>query len=94
SLQEFCSKIVHREVLFSVNGCGNFILQKGLPFFYLHKIFYTLFLNFKFLYFKISICSSSVLNGLSDILVTSTKKSPAIIGAARHGSNLPDSFIN
>ncbi|PQF67306.1 hypothetical protein CUS68_12475, partial [Enterococcus faecium] len=34
--------IVHREVLFSVNGCGNFILQKGLPFFYLHKIFYTL----------------------------------------------------
>ncbi|QHU88367.1 hypothetical protein E6A31_11800 [Enterococcus faecium] len=25
-----------------MNGCGNFILQKGLPFFYLHKIFYTL----------------------------------------------------
>ncbi|AYA34069.1 hypothetical protein CTI32_06465 [Enterococcus faecium] len=23
--------------------CGNSILQKGLPFFYLHKIFYTLF---------------------------------------------------
>ncbi len=22
--------------------CGNSILQKGLPFFYLHKIFYTL----------------------------------------------------
>ena len=26
--------------------CGNSILQKGLPFFYLHKIFYTLFLKF------------------------------------------------
>ncbi|MRN12603.1 HNH endonuclease, partial [Akkermansia muciniphila] len=24
--------------------CGNSILQKGLPFFYLHKIFYTLYL--------------------------------------------------
>ena len=23
--------------------CGNSILQKGLPFFYLHKIFYTLY---------------------------------------------------
>ncbi|ROX54777.1 hypothetical protein EGW37_07825, partial [Enterococcus faecium] len=49
SLQEFCSKIVHREVLFSVNGCGNFILQKGLPFFYLHKIFYTLIFNYVFI---------------------------------------------
>ncbi len=25
--------------------CGNSILQKGLPFFYLHKIFYTLGVN-------------------------------------------------
>ena len=25
--------------------CGNSILQKGLPFFYLHKIFYTLLLE-------------------------------------------------
>ncbi|KAA9169873.1 hypothetical protein F6X83_04195 [Enterococcus faecium] len=25
--------------------CGNSILQKGLPFFYLHKIFYTLLLG-------------------------------------------------
>ena len=25
--------------------CGNSILQKGLPFFYLHKIFYTLLRN-------------------------------------------------
>ncbi|KAA9167727.1 hypothetical protein F6X82_12200 [Enterococcus faecium] len=26
--------------------CGNSILQKGLPFFYLHKIFYTLIREF------------------------------------------------
>ncbi len=29
--------------------CGNSILQKGLPFFYLHKIFYTLEKNEKYI---------------------------------------------
>ncbi|MCZ1201362.1 hypothetical protein FZB85_15140 [Enterococcus faecium] len=56
--------------------CGNSILQKGLPFFYLHKIFYTLyfllFIHICFSYITKTITSFSIFYFFSSLQTLKT----------------------
>jgi hypothetical protein len=64
--------------------CGNSILQKGLPFFYLHKIFYTL-VDILFLNDKIENIRGTVINIFEDSMrveVETTKKHLIILKTA------------